>query len=67
MSAVKSHPGFSPCESAPATEGVLVLEGPLALHFGGALDSPRIAWRLLGPADAPVVLAMGGISAHRRV
>ena len=67
MSAVKSDPGFSPCESAPATEGVLVLERGLALHFGGRLEPARIAWRLIGPAGAPVVLAMGGISAHRRV
>ena len=67
MSAVKSDPGFSPCESAPASEGVLGLERSLALHFGGRLESARVAWRLIGPAGAPVVLAMGGISAHRRV
>lgn len=67
MSAVKVDPAFSPCESAPATEGVLALEQSWPLHLGGALPSVRLAWRLLGPAGAPVVLAMGGISAHRRV
>jgi len=48
-------------------EGVLVVPGELKLHFGGALESVSIAWRLAGAAGAPVVVAIGGISASRRV
>ena len=48
-------------------EGVLAVPGELKLHFGGALESVSIAWRLAGPAGAPVVVALGGISASRRV
>ena len=48
-------------------EGVLAVPGELKLHFGGALDSVSLAWRLAGPAGAPVVVALGGISASRRV
>jgi homoserine O-acetyltransferase len=48
-------------------EGRVNLGTPFALHRGGALDGARIAYRLVGPAHAPVVLALGGISAHRRV
>ena len=48
-------------------EGVLAVPGELKLHFGGTLESVSIAWRLAGPADAPVVVALGGISASRRV
>jgi len=46
-------------------EGVLAVPGELKLHFGGALESVSIAGRLAGPAGAPVVVAMGGISASR--
>src|SRR5688572_32050308 len=48
-------------------EGVLAVPGELKLHFGGTLESVSIAWRLAGPAGAPVVVALGGISASRRV
>jgi homoserine O-acetyltransferase len=48
-------------------EGVLAVPGELKLHFGGTLESVSIAWRLAGPAGAPVVVAAGGISASRRV
>ena len=48
-------------------EGVLAVPGELKLHFGGALQSVSIAWRIAGPAGAPVVVALGGISASRRV
>ncbi len=46
------------------TEGVAPL-GPLALYHGGELRDVKLAWRLVGPPGAPVVVAMGGISAHR--
>jgi homoserine O-acetyltransferase len=51
----------------PAREGMLEVPGEIALHHGGKLDGMRIAWRIVGPANAPVVCALGGISAHRRV
>jgi homoserine O-acetyltransferase/O-succinyltransferase len=48
-------------------DGVLEVPGEVPLHHGGKLDGMRIAWRIVGPANAPVVCALGGISAHRRV
>ena len=51
----------------PAREGLLEVPGEIALHHGGRLDGMRIAWRMTGPATAPVICAIGGISAHRRV
>lgn len=60
-------------ERRAAVDGLSLLEGvfelplPLPLHHGGTLERARIGWRLHGAHDAPVVLALGGISAHRRV
>ena len=57
-------------ESSPhafVREGVLAVPGAMKLHFGGALESVSVSWRLTGPAGAPVVVALGGISASRRV
>ena len=54
-----------PC--APAREGILEVPGRLQLYHGGSLQGVRLAWRLTGPAAAPVVAALGGISAHRVV
>jgi homoserine O-acetyltransferase len=48
-------------------EGVLQLPRRLSLHHGGSLEQPNLAWRLAGAVEAPVVLALGGISAHRCV
>jgi homoserine O-acetyltransferase len=48
-------------------EGVLLVPGELKLHFGGSLEGVSLAWRLTGSAGAPVVVALGGISASRRV
>jgi homoserine O-acetyltransferase/O-succinyltransferase len=48
-------------------EGVLEIPGEMALHHGGRLRGVRLAWRLIGPATAPVVCALGGICAGRRV
>lgn len=50
-----------------AREGILEVPGEIVLHHGGRLEGVRIAWRLAGPVGAPVVCALGGISAHRRV
>lgn len=48
-------------------EGVLELQEPLSLHFGGKLRDVRVAWRLVGDPAAPVIAALGGISAGRAV
>jgi homoserine O-acetyltransferase len=48
-------------------EGVLPLGVPFPLHHGGTLPAPRLAWRLVGDPALPVVVAVGGISADRRV
>jgi homoserine O-acetyltransferase len=53
---------------APVVEqGIWQWPGIFPLHHGGSLMQPRLAWRLEGPREAPVVAALGGISAHRRV
>jgi homoserine O-acetyltransferase len=43
----------------------------LSLHHGGSLTQPLIGWRLAAAAtssaDTPVIVALGGISAHRCV
>jgi len=49
------------------SEGVVRIPGGLALQHGGSLAEAIVAWRLAGAAGAPVVLALGGISAHRCV
>jgi homoserine O-acetyltransferase/O-succinyltransferase len=61
-----------PRESAPAPdvtvrEGILELPGEISLYHGGTLSGLHVAWRMVGPANAPVVCALGGISANRRV
>jgi len=48
-------------------EGIVNLRGELSLHFGGRLSDVRAAWRMVGPVGAPVVVALGGISAGRHV
>ena len=48
-------------------KGVLDVPGEVSLYHGGRLSGIRIAWRIAGPANAPVVCALGGISANRRV
>src|SRR6266853_4287822 len=52
---------------APVREGVVEIPGVLTLYHGGRLSDARIAWRLVGATTAPVVCALGGISANRRV
>jgi homoserine O-acetyltransferase/O-succinyltransferase len=48
-------------------EGVLRLDGATVLHHGGSLRDLAIGWSLSGGTDRPVVLALGGISASRKV
>src|SRR6266404_2121647 len=40
---------------------------PFRLHYGDALPDAKVAFRLVGPEDAPVIAVLGGISAHRIV
>jgi homoserine O-acetyltransferase len=40
---------------------------PFALHYGDSLPDARMAFRLVGNPDGPVVVVLGGISAHRIV
>jgi homoserine O-acetyltransferase len=64
-----AHEALAPLagsELAPR-EGILTLETDLELHFGGALSGVRVAWRIVGAPGAPVVAALGGISAGRYV
>lgn len=60
-------PEPTPVAPAAMYEGVLELDKALPLHFGGRLDNVRIAWRLVGDSAAPVIAALGGISAGRCV
>lgn len=48
-------------------DGVLDVPGEVRLHHGGTLSGVRIAWRLAGADAGPIVVALGGISADRRV
>jgi len=48
-------------------EETLSLVFPRGLHFGDPLPQARIAFRIIGPQDGPVVAVLGGISAHRVV
>ncbi len=48
-------------------DDVLDLPSPWPLHYGDRLPRARLAYRLAGPRGAPIVAALGGISAHRTV
>ena len=48
-------------------DGILEIPGDIKLHHGGVLSRVRVAWRLSGPEMGPLVVALGGISADRRV
>jgi len=56
-----------PAAASQAEQDVWPWPGRFALHHGGSLEQARLGWRLDGAAGAPVVVALGGISAHRRV
>jgi homoserine O-acetyltransferase len=40
---------------------------PFTLHYGDVLPDARIAYRLIGNEQGPLVVVLGGISAHRIV
>jgi homoserine O-acetyltransferase/O-succinyltransferase len=53
--------------AAAGLDEVLRLGHPWRLHHGDELPNAHIAFRLIGPEDAPVIAVLGGISAHRDV
>jgi homoserine O-acetyltransferase len=57
----------APAHDLTIREGILEIPGEFSLYHGGKLAGVHLAWRMVGPASAPVVCALGGISAHRRV
>jgi len=63
----RAHLAPVPAPEMVVREGILDVPGEVSLYHGGRLGGIRIAWRLAGPANAPVVCALGGISANRRV
>ena len=63
----RAHLAPVPAPEMVAREGILDVPGEVSLYHGGRLSGIRVAWRLAGPANAPVVCALGGISANRRV
>jgi homoserine O-acetyltransferase len=64
---VTRRPAAETSGAQEASEGILRLPGEFRLHHGGSLRDVEVAWRLEGARGAPVVVALGGISAHRRV
>ncbi|MGH8170057.1 MAG: homoserine O-succinyltransferase MetX [Steroidobacteraceae bacterium] len=62
-----SHAPVLPAADPAVRDGMLNIPGEMALHHGGRLSGVRVAWRMVGPANAPVVCALGGISASRHV
>src|SRR6185437_2310826 len=62
-----SHAPVLPAADPAVRDGILDIPGEMALYHGGRLSSVRVAWRMVGPANAPVVCALGGISASRHV
>lgn len=57
-------------DSAPPlcrwTRGVLALPEPFRLESGGQLHNAQLAWQCVGPDAAPLIVVLGGISAHAR-
>jgi homoserine O-acetyltransferase len=69
MSAAPQRHSPAPADVLPAVqwlEGELSLPQPFVLESGALLDDAKLAWQCVGPADAPVIVVLGGISAHRR-
>ncbi|MGH8288134.1 MAG: homoserine O-succinyltransferase MetX [Steroidobacteraceae bacterium] len=58
---------LEPAAEPAVRDGVLEIPGEMALYHGGRLSGVRVAWRWAGPANAPVICALGGMAANRRV
>ena len=55
-------------ENSPIqVDQTLRLPQPFTLYYGDVLPDAKVAFRLVGPDDAPVIAVLGGISAHRIV
>jgi homoserine O-acetyltransferase len=54
-------------KSSIQVDQYLRLPQPFKLHHGDVLPDPKVAFRLVGPDEAPVICVLGGISAHRVV
>jgi homoserine O-acetyltransferase len=54
-------------KSTIQVDQTLRLPEPFKLHYGDDLPDAKVAFRLVGPEDAPVIAVLGGISAHRVV
>ena len=67
LSAHRGHLAPVPVPEMVVREGMLDVPGEVSLYHGGRLSNVRVAWRLVGPANAPVVCALGGISSNRHV
>jgi homoserine O-acetyltransferase/O-succinyltransferase len=52
-------------KSSPIDETLSL--APFALHYGDTLRDPKMAFRLVGNPEGPLVAVLGGISAHRIV
>ena len=50
-----------------ADTGLFHLPLDFPLRHGGSLVSPQLAFEISGPADGPLVVVLGGISAGRHV
>jgi homoserine O-acetyltransferase len=61
------RPAVAEAAALELRQGILELPGRLALHHGGTLEGVHVAWAVAGARGAPVVVALGGISAHRTV
>ena len=57
----------TPFRAPPARDGICECPGPWTLHHRGTLSGARIAWRLTGPPEAPLVCALGGIWCDRHL
>lgn len=60
-----SSPSFQSPASLHFVDAILSLQEDFQLDCGRVISQARIAYRLLGPPDAPVVGLLGGISASR--
>ncbi len=54
-------------QSSTQLDHTLRLPQPFTLHYGDVLPDAKVAFRLVGRDDAPVIAVLGGISAHRAV
>jgi len=62
---VHPHPQIRPAASL-WREGILALPNPFVLESGELLRSARLAWQCVGPDEAPLIVVLGGISAHAK-